>query len=341
MPLPPLAHFNVNDEILDVGLSARNYFHKVYAKEIKIGIAISIVFEALGLWLIVGSFMRGTLEDPRVIFILFLPAVAYFGALAVFKKKLRHIFYRQFASANGFSYLMTGWLEGLSGAIFSVGHSKKMEDIIEGNLSGVPISIFNYQYTVGGGKSAHTFQRTVWKVDFKTPVPSVILLVDSHMFGDNLSDNTIKLPGRINLGGDLESHFTLFCEKKFEIEALQIFSPEFLNLIFENYKQFSLDFSDTSLFIYSNRIITTKVELLKLNEFADLIVDRLSFKLPAISNSVKSMNEAFKKQPQGFLTSVSGTAAKIMGKPNASYYLVLGIVMLVFFALILTLIFIR
>lgn len=123
----------------------------------------------------------------------------------------------------------------------------------------------------------------------------MLLLVDNHTFGDNLSDNNLTNVSKVDLGGEWEKHFNLFAEKKFEIEALQIFSQDFLQLIYEKYRRFSLDFSGNTLYLYSNKIITTKEELLILKEFVLVLLQKLNEKLPAMAGSITALYEALSK----------------------------------------------
>jgi hypothetical protein len=45
--------------------------------------------------------------------------------------------------------------------LFSQGHSKKIRNIMKGTASDIAVTIMDYQYTTGGGKSSHTWRQTV------------------------------------------------------------------------------------------------------------------------------------------------------------------------------------
>ena len=56
--------------------------------------------------------------------------------------------------------------QGLLGALggfhlFSQGHSKKVFNLMEGRSQDIDLRIFDYTYTVGGGKNSQTFKQTV------------------------------------------------------------------------------------------------------------------------------------------------------------------------------------
>ncbi len=284
----------IDDQILDVDDSAMRYIKQQYRYEALLTIAIAIVWELLILFI-----WRGTTHlnesAELLIFLLALPVIILGFIVSALKESFRHKFYEQFAKTNNFTYTKTADLENQLGTIFQVGHSTKNEDIIEGEVNNLPVRLFNYQYTVKHGKSSTKYNKTIFEVDLQTSVPPLLLLVDTHLFGDNLSDNNISHTSKISLTPDLEQHFSLFTEKKFEIEALQIFTPEFLQLIYTKYKFFSIDFVGTKLYIYANHIITKKTELELMMEFLSLICQRLANKLPQMRGSIIALTESLSK----------------------------------------------
>jgi len=291
----------MNEPILDVDASATQYFQKSYKNELAAGIIFVALWEITIVFFVLRYFINGRAisEDgvKGIIFLAALPFLIAFGIFTNLKKRLLQQFYQQFARANGFSYQKQGWLENMQGAIFKVGHSAKMENIVTGQISNLPLNLFNYQYTVGSGKSAHTYQKTILELGLETLTPPMLLLVDWHGFGDDISDNNIKNVSKIDLNGDLEKHFNLFAERKFEVEALQIFTPDFLNLIYEKYKQFSLDFIGSKLYVYSSGIISKKAELDLMVEFLKILSERLGQKLRSMQGSILSLTEAVSKAP--------------------------------------------
>jgi len=54
------------------------------------------------------------------------------------------------------------WIPNLETfALFSQGHGKRIKNAMYGEIDGVKAAIFDYRYTVGGGKSSQTFNQTV------------------------------------------------------------------------------------------------------------------------------------------------------------------------------------
>ena len=302
VPRPPLSKVVINEPILDVDTSATQYFQKNYKNEMTAGIIFVGLWEITIVFFVFRHLINGhTISEDGVegIFLLIaLPFFVAFGIFASLKNRLLQQFYQQFARANGFSYQKKGWLENRQGAIFKVGHSAAMENIVSGQLNNLPINLFNYHYTVGSGKSAQTFQKTILELGLTTLTPPMLLLVDWHGFGDDISDNNIKNVSKISLSESLEKHFNLFAERKFEMEALQIFTPDFLNLIYEKYKQFSLDFCGSKLYVYSSGVIAKKAELDLMVEFLKILTERLGQKLGSMQGSILALTEAVSKAPR-------------------------------------------
>jgi hypothetical protein len=49
----------------------------------------------------------------------------------------------------------------LETALFDRGHSRKFDNVMSGSYSGFRVSLFDYSFTTGGGKSSHTWTQTV------------------------------------------------------------------------------------------------------------------------------------------------------------------------------------
>ena len=308
VPRPSLNQLAINEPIENVDASVWKYINKYYATELRNSkIAIATVDGITIAYFLYYLATGGSLtEDAVKVFVLFaaLPWIVVAVVLAKMRKKVLHAFYKQFAGANGFTYQETGWLVLREGAIFKVGHSANMQDIIEGELNGLPIKIFNYSYAIGSGKSQQNFAKTILEINLKTPVPPMLLLVDAHAFGDNLSDNNLKNVSKIDLGGDFEKNYNLFSETKFETEALQIFTPEFLTLIHQKFAGFSLDFVGEKMYVYALNLIMRKSDLDLMFEFAQTAAERLGQRLPGMKSSITAMHETLIKTEKSEISKI-------------------------------------
>ena len=69
------------------------------------------------------------------------------------------------AAQLGWSFSATAPMNMIAGLerfpLFNQGHSKKIKNFMYGQASGVKTAVFDYIYTVGGGKSSHTYFQSV------------------------------------------------------------------------------------------------------------------------------------------------------------------------------------
>jgi hypothetical protein len=334
VPIPPKDYgFIVSEEITDVDSSANKYLRNHYGKQLQAGYWLSAIY-VVGLGAIL-FFSGAIFDEPRLLILLVVPFLIYLGILGNIRSKILHEFYKKFAQTNGFSYSLTSYEVERSGSIFQVGHSRKIEDLIEGKIGDFPVAIFNYYYTVGSGKSSRSYSGTVWEIDLKTPVPPMLLLVDWHYFGDDLSDNNINYINKIELDPALEKNFNLYVEKKFEIEALQIFTPDFLNALLENFNNFSLDFTGNCVYIYSKDVIKNKAGLEKLKSLANFLLDRIQKTAPSMKTSIVALQEALEKAPKNNIfakTSQEISRSLQNPGPQSVWVFVLLFIMFIFIA---------
>ena len=88
--------------------------------------------------------------------------------LAVIAEKKRNELFSSFAQRRGFQYEKKGDKNYLD--IFSlggIGHTKIAKRMIKGRSRGKRIEIFDYSYTVGGGRSSRTIVQTVLKTSLE------------------------------------------------------------------------------------------------------------------------------------------------------------------------------
>ena len=62
----------------------------------------------------------------------------------------------------------------------------------------------------------------------------------------------------IKLEGDFNQYFSLSITKGYEVEALEIFTPDVMQELIEKAKKFSMEVIGGHIFIYDNAIVGTK-----------------------------------------------------------------------------------
>jgi hypothetical protein len=268
----------IDESIENVGASTFHYL-KRHPGYFTIPLIIAVVIEIMFIWL--------GISDIRIYIF---PAILPFIGYTIARGKIQHEFMQQFAATNGFSYTSIGSLDGLDGTLFQVGHNKLVTDVINGQFQGHPISLMTYKYVTGFGKSQQTHYYTIYELQFDITLPDILLENVGHSFGEPLFG---KLSGKelIKLEGDFNKYFSLSIAKGYEIEALEIFTPDVMVELIDKAKQFSLEIVNGHLFIYGNGVVGTKQGLYDLYGLAQYFIEKLGPVLTRMKSSVDAMRK--------------------------------------------------
>ncbi len=277
----------LDETIEDVDKSTNELIFKKHGKA-----AWAIILACAAWWGLMWYFMVTggpfVKDDPRE-FGLMVPVFVLIGAYSVFKNKVLREFMQQFALANKMTYSQKGDASSLTGALFNLGHSHSMTNVVSGSFTDNNLSLFDYQYTIGSGKNSHTYACTATQIDYPSVLAPVLLTVDYQSFG-----GIVPFFGaweKIKPEGNFDKNFDLYTKKEFEIEALQIFSPDFMVKMLGSWPEFNLEFNGNKIIVFYNRIITTKTELQKMFDLIKYLIVRIEPLAQRMESSVKDLEE--------------------------------------------------
>ncbi len=191
--------------------------------------------------------------------------------------KIRGEFMEHFAKEIGWQYEEKGDMASVSGNLFSVGHSQLIRNVVLGQFEKHSMRIFSYQYTVGSGKSAHTYYYTIFEITLNGLLPDILLknLKNWAMFEQ--PKNTTKL----SMEGDFNKYFSLYVANDYEIEAYQIFTPDVMTDLIDKCADLNFEFSNNKLYVYKTALITKRSEFYMMFESVKHILNHI---LPTILN---------------------------------------------------------
>ncbi len=273
----------LDDSITDVSSATTKYvFNTHFTYTV-------MVLMAAVIWIMATFYLASPITDGRVIFAILIPPLfLLFGFWLVIQNKIKHLFYQQFALANNFHYQKTGLLD-LTGALFNLGHNHSTQDIITGTYDGNPLLLFNYTYVIGGGKNKQTYCDSVFRVEYPSVLPPILLVVDNQYFGGIVG--LFSGWEKIKPEGDFDKNFDLYTKKEFEIEALQVFSPDFMEKMLADWPEFNLEFNGNKLIIFHSGTITTKAELQKMYDLAQFLITKIEPLAKRMAGSVQAMED--------------------------------------------------
>ncbi|MDO8559654.1 MAG: hypothetical protein Q7S23_01270 [bacterium] len=193
-------------------------------------------------------------DDDGIGILAFLPWIAIIIYVGIVQGKIREQFWQQFAVRLGFAYEKSGDPAQERATRFQQGHSKKMSHVVSGELNGRPLRLFSYQYTVGSGKNSHTYYYTV--MEFKVAGRFPHLYLDSRSNWEGAGKGV-----RIPLPAEFEKEFRLLAPKEYEIEALQIFTPDVLAYLLDTKLQYDAELVDQELLLFIGGLADTLEKL--------------------------------------------------------------------------------
>ncbi len=189
---------------------------------------------------------------------------------------LERLLWKELAERYGFTYVHKPYFQSAA-LVFQEGHSRATVNGLTGTLSDRPFRLFQYNYTVGTGKNKQYHTYCVAEVAFAGTFPHLYLNNTKNRDLSNLKG--LFLP-RLSLPHELEGTFNLHCPKEYEIEALEIFTPDILAHILDAGWEHDLELVDQKLYVFREIPIINRealeYELARLKELLEMLAPKLN-----------------------------------------------------------------
>ncbi|RXZ88378.1 hypothetical protein ESP50_02115 [Agromyces atrinae] len=143
------------------------------------------------------------------------------------------------------------------GMIFTAGHSALGRDIMRQSTGSTVIG--NYQYTVGSGKNQSRHRWGFASIQLGTSLPHIVLDAtgNNSLFGGSNLPEGFRRDQRLELEGDFSKHFTLYCPRGYESDALYLFTPDIMARFIDHAAELDVEIIDDRLYLYSKRDLST------------------------------------------------------------------------------------
>ncbi|PPL14111.1 hypothetical protein, partial [Microterricola pindariensis] len=219
-------------------------------------IAVAVVTTAVSIMLVAAAALGWAVLAVAV------PALLLLGAgmlLAVFLVRRAAPFggwerrYRlfHFAQANGMEWYPQIADPGYPGLLFDRGSARAAYAGARAS-SGRALDIGNYTYTTGSGddRTVHRWGFLALRLDRRIPHCVVDARANNALFGASNLGSFAR--GQVlRLEGDFNEHFTLYCPRGYEADALYIFTPDLMALLIDHSSAFDVEIVDDWMFVYS------------------------------------------------------------------------------------------
>lgn len=157
-----------------------------------------------------------------------------------FDRIARTLFWHDTAKTLGWSYTPAAAIPENQGILFQRGSNRKALHILTGTLAGRPVKLFEYEYSERVGDDKIRYRYTILSFAFRGSFP--------HLYLDRLKNGPGNVVGEhIPLPSDFEKKFALYAPREYEIEALQIFTPDLLYRILELGIPYDVEFAQGNL----------------------------------------------------------------------------------------------
>lgn len=162
----------------------------------------------------------------------------------------------RFARANGLVFSPADANPRYAGSIFQLGSGRQATEHLM-SQSGRFFDMGNYQYTTSSGKNSttHTWGFMALKLDRRLPHMVLDAQANNGFFGSNLPASFDKSQ-ILSLEGDFPRYFTLYCPRRYERDALYVFTPDLMALLIDNAAPFDVEVIDDWMFVYASQPFT-------------------------------------------------------------------------------------
>jgi hypothetical protein len=172
----------------------------------------------------------------------------HFGAGGSWSRWMR---LSQFAAANGLQFRTRSPNPQYSGMIFNLGDSRSAFNQLS-STTGRYFDLGDYQYSTGSGKSRTTHYWGFMALKLDRALPNMVLdsKENNSLFGSDLPISFTR-DQVLSVEGDFDKHFTLYCPKEYEQDALYVLTPDLMALLVDDAGSFDVEIVDDWMFIYS------------------------------------------------------------------------------------------
>jgi hypothetical protein len=173
-------------------------------------------------------------------------------------------------------------------------------DVISGTHNNVAVAAFTYR-VLTGGKNRYWSYMTVLETPIQTSLPDISLQPNELDLdaAANMAVSRSTLFGnyeKIQLEGDFDKYFMLYVAKGANIEALELFTPDIMADMIDNYRSYGLEFSNDTLYLYPMKLITDDDSFMQALALLERLATNLKPTLDAMSASTASQQEATTQQ---------------------------------------------
>jgi len=266
----------------NVNTSLTHYLLHTKLLQFVVGLLVIIAWEIgvlhFGWHRFVNATSQANNKGQIIVVAMLLPAVLGILWIVKIQKKFEDTLLQGFARTNGYTFeadKTDAWIDQQPGSIFHVPDaSTGVSDILTGTYKGMPMQFALCDVTIEMNRRSVTYQTTAVELDIPYQLPDVMLVHKS--FSWNRVHLAHKYKGNaISLEGDFDNYFTLYCKPNHQDEALEIFTPDTMQLAEAEASHLTVELTQNRIYVYADSYIDNIAALTQ--TFS--ILDHLSAKI--------------------------------------------------------------
>jgi len=285
-PPPPLPA-GADSIVTDVNSSLWSYIKKRRMPLFIASISATVLWEGLAIALI-GWAPSGTTTTSSGQsgqgegFLIVLPFALFFGWIAYLKGQFEDAMLEEFAASNGYEFEKTGTVDEAYGDVFRIAGRQGVTDIVTGRYHNCEMRLFLYQVIVGSGRYSTTYRFTVMELDLHGQMPHLLLSNKSSKLRltDKAGSAATAFSGEeaasVSLEGDFNKYFTLDVTKGQETQALEVFTPDVMQLMEEDSKHYDVEVVENLIYVYFGKYVGTGQQLSEMFALAEKLIAKLA-----------------------------------------------------------------
>jgi Ca2+/Na+ antiporter len=207
---------------------------------------------------------------------------------------------KKFIDDNNLSYQESIKMEEVKGNLFKTGYPSRIKEVINGSYKEHRARLFYFTYTVQQGKNTIVYNFTVLEVFFDKVIFPYMHLLYGNRFGflSNFPKHGKRESNKreVRLEDKFKNTFKLFVKDGYGIEAMQIFSKEFLDFLINEKCDFSIELNEDRMYIYKRHTVSKKEELKELFETANQAIKKIDPLLNRLGNDFSILRDAYSKK---------------------------------------------
>lgn len=233
-------------------------FMKQHSTLVIFAYIFALTWIAFFAWKAIGEIKYGTEAMGKLyVFIGSLPIMGILIFRGYLVERGRSVFWKEFALRNGYTYSSTLDLSKEAGIMFKQGNAgRSVRHVLSGILDGKEARIFHYMFKIKAGKYTTSYTYTVFCLKFQGQFPHFYLNRSGNAYGVSIGEH-------ISLPSAFEEKFKLYAPREYEIEALQIFTPDVLEHLLEIDYKYDVELVDNELLIFIDGEIDSSDKLQK------------------------------------------------------------------------------